>query len=588
MQQSRPRTPRALGASLALLAATVCVLVVVELAVPVVHGSTPLWVVPQLPLAALIFLATGLIAWSRRPSNHTGALMVCGALVLLVTDLGTLEVPWLTSVSVVLGTLMLAVLVHLLLAFPSGRLRTTAARSTVLAVYAVSLVLQVPLYLFDPDASPGGMLAVAQVPAARTAGLWTQRSCGIAVMLVAAAILLDRFRRAHRRERRVIGPLYVYGIAAVLAVPLIPAVIRPVTGMSNELATMLQAAVISLVPIAIGCAMLLGGFARTGEVQELGAWLGADAGRPTLRDALAGTLGDPSLRLAFKTGDRYVDGFGRTVRVPDPGSGRGVVEVTLAQRPVAVIDYDAGLIGSPELVADAGRVVALALDRERLTAELRASQHDLRESRVRIVQAGDRERRRIAQDLHDGLQAELVLLGVQAQSVADIQDATAEVGCAATQLRRRIDQVADELRQLVHTVMPPPLTQGGLVPAVEDLVDRMPLPTGLRATDLGADGGRGLPTEVQSTAYFVVAEGLTNAVKHASASRIDVSMTRSGQRLVVRVADDGVGGAHLGCASGGAGLSGLSDRVQALDGRLTVDSLAGGGTRLVAELPCEW
>lgn len=270
-------------------------------------------------------------------------------------------------------------------------------------------------------------------------------------------------------------------------------------------------------------------------------------------------------------------------RKPD----RATVEIGLDRRPVAAIEYDAGLIASPELVAAAGRVVALALDRERLTAELRASEQDLQRSRMRIVQAADRERRRIAQDLHDGLQADLVLLGVQAQNIGDISGATAQVADAATDLRRRIDRVAGDLRQLVHSVMPPPLTQGGLVWAVEDLVDRMALPASLDVGGLGPDRVSRLPNEVQSTAYFVVAEGLANVVKHASATNVVVALSASDGELTVEVRDDGSGGAGMGSAEPGRGLRGLTDRLQALGGSLTVDSAVGRGTRLVARVPCE-
>jgi signal transduction histidine kinase len=256
------------------------------------------------------------------------------------------------------------------------------------------------------------------------------------------------------------------------------------------------------------------------------------------------------------------------------------VDIGIGGRRVAAIGYDAGLIDDPGLVASAGRVVALALDRERLTAELRASRNEVRLSRMRIVQAGDRERRRIAQNLHDGLQAELVLLGVQAQGLADIPGATTEVAAAATDLRLRIDRAASDLRQLVHAVMPPPLVERGLTSAVEDLVDRMPVPTRLDIGDLGV-----LPGQLQSTAYFVVAEGLANAVKHARATKISVRLARAHQQLSIQVADDGVGGASIG---GGRGLGGLTDRVDALAGRLTVDSPDGRGTRLLVELPCEF
>jgi signal transduction histidine kinase len=255
------------------------------------------------------------------------------------------------------------------------------------------------------------------------------------------------------------------------------------------------------------------------------------------------------------------------------------VEVERAGDRLGAIVYDAALIADPELVRRAGRVVALAVESERLTARLRASEEALRRSRSRLVEAGDRERRRIAQDLHDGLQVRLVLLGLQAARLA--LDADGPAGCreGATALRTGLDAAAAELRDLVHAVMPAPLVERGLCAATEDLVDRVPVPTRL---SLGVPDGV-LPAPVQNTAYFVVAEGLANALKHARATQLSVRVAHEGHRLVVEVGDDGVGGADL---DAGTGLRGLADRVDVLGGTLRVTSPDGAGTRLVAELPC--
>jgi signal transduction histidine kinase len=358
-------------------------------------------------------------------------------------------------------------------------------------------------------------------------------------------------------------------------------VIEPLTGMSPVTRALLQIGILTVVPVTVVCAMLMGGFARPSEVQELGSWLGtADVERMSLRDAVARALGDPSVALAFWAPqiDRYVDENGNPVDLPEPATGRAFVEVTIGRRPVAVIGYDAALIDDAAEVAAAGSVIALALDRERLTAELLVSRTELERSRTRILQVADRERQRIAQNLHDGLQAELVLLGVQAQGLGDIPGAGHDVGLAATRLRERVDQAAAGLRELVHAVMPLPLVMRGLVPAVEDLVDRMPVPTGFEPAVT-----RPLGEQVESTAYFIVAEALSNAVKHSAAGRIVVGLTTNDDRLTVEVRDDGAGGATV---DGGLGLVGLTDRVAALGGRLVIDSPRGHGTRVTAELPC--
>jgi signal transduction histidine kinase len=218
------------------------------------------------------------------------------------------------------------------------------------------------------------------------------------------------------------------------------------------------------------------------------------------------------------------------------------------------------------------------VERERLTAELLASQEALQESRARLVEAADRERRRIAQDLHDGLQPTLVLLALDAQRLAFQPGTPAATAADATKLRERIDAAAGELRELVHAIMPAPLIELGLAAAARDLADRMPVPVDL---DLRLDGA--LPRPIATTAYFVLAEGLANALRHAMPTSVAVRLSSHAALLTVEVTDDGVGGAAPGS---GLGLRGLIDRVEAVGGRLVVDSPAGHGTRITAQLPC--
>jgi signal transduction histidine kinase len=239
------------------------------------------------------------------------------------------------------------------------------------------------------------------------------------------------------------------------------------------------------------------------------------------------------------------------------------------------------LIADPEPVRAAGRVAAIALDRERLTAQLLASQEELRDSRTRLVEAGDRERRRLAQDLHDRLQGRLTLLALRVGSTSPGDD--------LSEIRRGLDESITELRWLVQGVMPSLLVERGLLAAVEDMTDRLPLRTVLdldEVTVLDVDGNRvddRLPYSVEGTAYSVIAEALTNAVKHSAASTLTVLIRRDDGRLRIEITDDGVGGAR---PSGGTGLRGMSDRVQALGGTLVIDSPPGAGTRVLVDMAC--
>jgi signal transduction histidine kinase len=203
----------------------------------------------------------------------------------------------------------------------------------------------------------------------------------------------------------------------------------------------------------------------------------------------------------------------------------------------------------------------------------------VRESRVRIVTTADEERRRIERDIHDGAQQRLVALAVQLRSaqqrLKDNSDPEVDRLLAATVEELKV--AVEELRELARGVHPAILTEDGLAAALESLVSRTPFPV-----DLDAAEGR-LPAQVEATAYFVACEALANVIKHAQASTATVRTVRRNGLLVVEIADDGIGGA---VAQNGSGLRGLADRVEALGGRLRVESPATGGTRIVGEIPC--
>jgi signal transduction histidine kinase len=400
------------------------------------------------------------------------------------------------------------------------------------------------------------------------------------VILVAMSVVaFRRLRAATPAARRVLGPVLGYGIFTAVMVPVSANVIQPLTGMDPITLATIQLAVLAVLPFAFAIGLLSGGFARTGELVELGVWLGADVDRPELAVALADTLGDPSVDVGFwlPEQDRYVDATGQPFpRAVD--QHRGYTDIVLAGGHVGVISYDATLIPDAELVRTAGRVLAIAIDRQRLDAELRASRDALRESRSRIVEASDVERRRIARDLHDGLQGRLILLGIRARRLTD-RLADGDERTEAEAVRAGLEVATDELRDLVHGVMPALLIERGLHAATEELVDRMPIPTEFAA----AEAIGPLPATVESTAFFVVAEGLANALKHSRAERMAVRLDMIGDDLLIEVTDDGIGGA---CVANGRGLRGIEDRVDVLGGRLRVDSPAGGGTRMSVEVPC--
>jgi len=220
-------------------------------------------------------------------------------------------------------------------------------------------------------------------------------------------------------------------------------------------------------------------------------------------------------------------------------------------QPVAVLIHDPALQDNAELVEPVCAAAGLTLENERLQAELRARLTDLQASRARLVEATEAERRRIERDLHDGTQQRLVSIAIS----LGLLESKLPAGSAQTIL-----------------------TERGLPTALDELCRRAALPAHLQL-----DLDRRLPDQVETAAYFVVSEALTNAAKHSHASEVRVNATYAGDVLTVEVADDGIGGAAIGH---GTGLRGLADRVEALGGTLTVSSPLGRGTMLHAEFPC--
>jgi signal transduction histidine kinase len=339
-------------------------------------------------------------------------------------------------------------------------------------------------------------------------------------------------------------------------------------------------ALLASVPFAFLAGLMRSRLSRAGAVSDLVARLGEAGRRQGLRDALAEGLGDPTLSLAYWVPDqrRYVDAGGDPVDL-DGADDRGQTYVEHDGAAVAVIRHDPALAEEPELLQGIAAAAALALENERLNAELRARVEELRASRARIVEAADAERRRLERDLHDGAQQRLVALALNLRLASSKLEA--DPAAARGLLEEAAAELADattELRELARGLHPAVLSDRGLRPALEALAGRAPLPV-----EIGDSPAERLPAPVESASYFVVAEALTNVARYAEASRAQVAVWRSDGRVEVEVRDDGIGGAD---PDAGSGLRGLADRVAALDGRLEVISPAGGGTTIRAVIPC--
>lgn len=219
-------------------------------------------------------------------------------------------------------------------------------------------------------------------------------------------------------------------------------------------------------------------------------------------------------------------------------------------------------------------------ERESLREELRTRADELRASRARIVAASDAERRRVERNIHDGAQQRLVALALELRLLEEVADSSEpeQLRAMAAEAGQRLQTAIDDLRDLARGLHPSVLVTDGLRPALELLVTDASL-----AVSIDAPRAR-FPDGIESTAYFVVSEALANVAKHAQASRAGVQVMRHEQDIVIRVSDDGIGGASPGC---GSGLVGLADRVAALDGSFVVESEPGQGTIVTATLPLD-
>jgi signal transduction histidine kinase len=530
------------------------------------------------PIVGWSWIGAGLYARERRPESRLGVLMTALGFAWFLTPLSAANSPLLFTAGFVLGAIWGPLLAHVLLSFPSGRLPSGRQRALIATGYVLAPLVPVPGMLFMESAEltdcdgpcPDNLLLVSH-DAELGETLWGAGSAVLMTLcLLVVALLVARWRRAGPSERRSLAPLLAAGAATLLFV-------------FGFAATQAQALItlaflaFAATPFAFLVGLLRADFSQARGVRSLVARLTELPAPGDLRAALAEALGDPTLSVAYwvPQQSRYVDDAGARVEMP---AGRAVTEIERDGRRIAAIVHDPALVEDRETVRAAGAATALLLENQRLDAELRARMEDLRASRQRLVQAGDAERRRLERDLHDGAQSRLVALALNLRLARGRMEGESE---AAELIDASIDELKlslAELRELAHGIHPAVLTERGLEPAVRGLTARAPVPV-----ELVASLGGPLPAAVETAAYFVVSEGLTNVAKYARAAHATVRMERVDGRLLLEVSDDGIGGA---AASAGSGLRGLSDRVAALDGALEVTSPPGGGTTLRVELPC--
>jgi signal transduction histidine kinase len=530
-------------------------------------------------LVSWSFVGAGFVAWERHPEYRTGPLLM--VLGLWWTAGRYMESPVTSSALLItIGFVWLLVwifgFVCLLLSFPHGRLSALADRVLASAVLVVALPMQVLWLLFYGD--PQNAFLVWPSSSTADAIDTSQRLIFFAVALAMLTVLGRRWAGASIPLRRMLVPVLAGALALVVfsvyvAIqkfwPVVPAYVLSAVF-----------AAYAAVPLALLGSLVRARLARSG-VADLLIELRANPVGADLIHALADALRDPSLEIAYwvPSSDRYVDADGRRVELPLTDPKRATTLVERGGETIAALVHDPALREERGLVDSVCAAAALALQNERLQVELRARLEELRASRARIVEATDAERRRIERNLHDGTQQRLVSIAMElglaeSKLPADASDAGPIIASA----RRDLLAALDELRELSRGIHPGVLTERGLKRALKELAYRTPIPL-----DLDVRVEKRLSEQVEVAAYFVVSEALANVAKHAGATAATVRVERRGERAVIDVADDGIGGAD----ANGSGLRGLADRVEALGGSLSLVSPSGVGTAVHVEIPCE-
>ena len=492
-------------------------------------------------------IACGLVGWSRRPESRSGPLMAATGFAwfagnFATADLGPLD--WLAAHALYLYR---GPLFHLVLSYPRGRLAGRVERAAVAVGYVAAIV----------------------TPA------WRSGTTTLVLASLLVGVAGRSYLRAAGRERR--ERLAAFQATAFLGAVLAgDALVRLAVSTPEAKDATLLANEAALVALAVS---LLGGLLgwpwERAEVTDFVVELG-ESRSGTLRDALARALGDPTLELGYwlPESGAYVDVAGHPLELPPAGSDRAVTRVKRDGQAVAVLVHDPAVLDDPGLVEAVAAAARLAASNAHLQAEVRAQVSELQESRRRLVRAGDEERRRLEQRLHQGAERRLVALGHVLERVSGntSRSRTAEIERARGQLARTLA----DLHDLAGGLHPRALNEQGLAAALASLARRSPVPV-----ELAVPAER-LPAEVEAAAYFICSEALANVAKYASASRVVVRVTADDHAALVEIVDDGVGGAD---PAQGSGLRGLADRVEALGGALRLESPPDGGTRLAAELP---
>jgi signal transduction histidine kinase len=463
----------------------------------------------------LPYILAGLVAWWRRPDSRLGPLMVLAGFATFLAFLSWANASLPYTIGQTLDLLPVVLFMHVFLAYPSGRLEGWVERTLVTVAYLVAIALELvrmTLGGFGPD----NLLELTTAPAAAETVFRVQLVGISACALAGVAVLVARRRgegRALRRSRSLLIDSFALALV-MIAFLLMTAAFQ---GPGFEAIRRATFVVIGIAPVAFLVGLLQSRLARS-AVGELLLELRADPAPADLRDALARALRDPSLTLAYWLPDfgSYADQGGRPVDLRKQ-EGRATTLIEREGVRVAALLHDPALNDEPELLEAVTAAAGIALENGRLHAELRARLEELRGSRARIVEAGQKERQRLERNLHDGAQQRLIALSLELslleEEIGDDRGARARL----VRAKREIATSLEELRAVARGIHPAVVSGHGLEIALEQLAARAPVPVRLNVTVEGR-----LPEHVEMAAFYLVSESLANIGKHARATSAGV------------------------------------------------------------------
>jgi len=525
----------------------------------------------------LSYVLCGLLAWRHRPASRFGSLMIAAGFINFASTLvwATRDVPY--TLGQALDLLPPVLFLHVFLAFPDGRLRGRSVQGLVAASYVTAIALELVRMHFG-DFGPRNLLEGHANPATAETVRQVQLTLVSVFCLAGVGVLASRRRQAGRPLRRSLA-LLIDAFAFSLVMLAFLFVSSAFDGPWVAQIRWATFVTLALAPIVFLTGLLQARLARS-ALGDLVVELRADLAPSDLRDALARALRDPSLDLAYwlPEFDTYADVDGRPLDLSDLGRSRVTTLIDRNGEPVAALLHDTSLQDEPELLAAATAAAGIAVENGRLQAELRARLDELRGSRARLIDAGQKERQRLERDLHDGAQQRLIALSLDLSLLEERLAGDSEATTSLDRAKREIAISLEELRDVAHGLHPAVLTGHGLQVALESVAARASVPVRLTVK---LDGR--LQERLEVAAYYVVSESLVNIAKHAHATSATIDVARANGHVVVEIVDDGIGGADT---ERGSGLRGLADRVEALGGRLRVWTPHGGGTRVKAEIPC--